>query len=124
MQEKEFYSEERPWGDFRQYVLNSECTVKILTVKDGEGLSLQSHKNRDELWVALNEFVEVELDDKTLNPKPYEEIFIPHGSKHRARGKGGDAKIMEISFGHFDEKDETRYEDKYGRIADCTKKNL
>ena len=34
---KEKYVEERPWGKFEQYTHNEVSTVKIITVKAGDG---------------------------------------------------------------------------------------
>ena len=46
---------EKPWGKFEEYSTNEKNTVKIISVKKGEILSLQSHKYRKELWVALDD---------------------------------------------------------------------
>ena len=107
---------EKPWGNFKQYTLNEISTVKILTVNPNEILSLQSHKNRDELWVPLDEGSKVQLNDKTLKPIAGEEIFIPKNTKHRLSSLGKKIRILEISFGKFDENDIERYEDKYDRV--------
>jgi len=107
--------EERPWGNFTQFAFNEECTVKILEVKSGEELSLQSHKKRDELWVVLDEGLKVELDDKVIFPKEGEKVVIKRGMKHRLSSPNGGGRILEVSFGCFDENDEIRYADKYGR---------
>jgi len=45
---------DKPWGSFDQFVLNTPCTVKILTCNPGQKLSLQRHRQRNELWVALD----------------------------------------------------------------------
>ena len=45
----------RPWGNFKQFVKNKECTVKILSVKKNETLSLQKHKEREEFWYFLTD---------------------------------------------------------------------
>lgn len=37
---------ERPWGSFRQFAFNAECTVSMMTVHPGQRLSLQSHTGR------------------------------------------------------------------------------
>jgi mannose-6-phosphate isomerase-like protein (cupin superfamily) len=37
---------ERPWGNFRQFTKNEFSTVKIITVRPNETLSLQSHSRR------------------------------------------------------------------------------
>jgi mannose-6-phosphate isomerase len=110
------YEEKRPWGGFRRYTHNHLSTVKIITVNPAEILSLQYHHHRDELWVALDPGLQVTLGDRVWEPKPYEEIFIPHGTKHRVAGVGErPSRWLEISFGEFDEDDIVRLEDHYGR---------
>jgi mannose-6-phosphate isomerase len=110
------YQEKRPWGGFRRYTHNQISTVKIITVNPGEILSLQYHHHRDELWVALDPGLRVTLGDQIWEPKPYEEIFVPHGAKHRMAGVGDKpSRWLEISFGEFDEDDIVRLEDHYGR---------
>lgn len=110
------YEERRPWGGFRRYTHNELSTVKIITVKPGEILSLQYHHHRDELWVALDEGLRATLGDRVWDPELYEEIFIPHGTHHRMAGVGNrPSRWLEISFGKFDEEDIVRLEDHYGR---------
>jgi len=112
----EIYEELRPWGGFRRYTHNQVSTVKIITVNPGEVLSLQYHHHRDELWVALDSGLRVTLNDRVWDAAPYEEIFIPHGSRHRMSGAGEQpSRWLEISFGSFDENDIVRLEDSYGR---------
>jgi mannose-1-phosphate guanylyltransferase/mannose-6-phosphate isomerase len=108
---------EKPWGRFIQYVLNEPVTVKILEVKAGEQTSLQSHRHRSELWVALDDGACVEIEGRILRPQPMEMVFIPQGAKHRLIGEDKTYRVLEISFGYFDEDDIIRYEDKYGRIS-------
>jgi len=107
---------ERPWGWFIQYVLNEPVTVKILKVKAGEQLSLQAHSHRSELWVPLDEGARVEIDGQAIRPKPLQSVFIPVGVKHRLIGEDKSYRVLEISFGYFDENDIVRFEDKYGRV--------
>jgi len=110
------HEEERPWGKFRRFTHNQLSTVKIITVKPGEVLSLQYHHHRDELWVVLDPGLRVTLDDRVWDPQPYEEIFIPQGARHRIAGVGErPSRWLEISFGEFDEGDIVRLEDHYGR---------
>jgi len=45
-----------------------------------------------------------------------EPVFIPQGAKHQLIGESKDYRILEISFGQFDEEDIIRLSDKYGRI--------
>ena len=108
---------ERPWGRFEQYTHDLPCTVKIITVAPGGTLSRQYHRERDELWVVLDPGARVELDGEVLHPAPEEKLFIPRGTVHRlssAEG-GGPVRILEVSFGRFDEEDIVRLDDVYGR---------
>lgn len=105
----------RPWGKFRQYTSNEISTVKILTVDSNQVLSKQSHKHRDELWVVMDDGLQVELDDKIIKPVRGEEIVIPRGTVHRLGSLGNRGQVMEVSFGYFDEDDIERFDDIYGR---------
>jgi len=109
---------EKPWGHFDQYALNTKCTVKILTCRPGQKLSLQRHAKRNELWVALDEGASVELDGKVILPSKGQEIWLPCGCSHRlgcVATAQEPVRIMEISLGEFDEDDIERLEDDYGR---------
>ncbi|CAN5713880.1 hypothetical protein BH24ACT20_BH24ACT20_15800 [soil metagenome] len=109
---------DKPWGRFEQYTHNLPCTVKIITVAPGGILSRQYHDQRDELWVVLDPGAKVELDDKVLHPEIEEKLFIPRGTIHRLSCVGEEpVRILEISFGEFDENDITRLEDVYGRTG-------
>ena len=109
---------EKPWGRFEQYTHNLPCTVKILTVSPGGILSSQYHHKRDELWVVLDSGACVEMDEKVLHPKPGEKLFIPRGTVHRLSSTGGEeVRVLEVSFGEFDEEDIVRLEDVYGRVG-------
>lgn len=110
------YLEHRPWGEFLEFTRNSPSTVKIITVKSGESLSLQSHKNREEFWHVISGSGIVEIGEKTENAITGNEFFVPKETKHRMSATNSDLIVLEISFGQFDEDDITRYEDKYNRI--------
>ncbi len=108
---------DKPWGRFEQYAHNVPCTVKIITVEPGGTLSSQYHHRRDELWVVLDPGAKVELGDKILYPEPEEKLFIPRGTVHRLYCEGErPTRILEVSFGEFDEGDIVRIEDVYGRV--------
>ena len=109
------YKEERPWGNFEQYCHNEKCTVKIISVNPNEKLSLQYHHHRDEFWKIIEGKAKIVLGEETLNGKKGDEFFIPKKSKHRIMTEKSNVKIMEISFGKFDENDIVRLEDKYKR---------
>ena len=109
---------EKPWGSFEQYTHNLPSTVKIITVAPGGILSRQYHRRRDELWVVLDAGACVELDGKILHPDVEEKLFIPRETVHRLSCTGSSAvRILEISFGEFDEDDIVRLEDVYGRVG-------
>jgi len=109
---------EKPWGSFEQYTHNLPSTVKVITVAPGGALSRQYHENRDELWVVLDAGALVEVGDEVLAPQPGDKLFIPRGTVHRLCCNGdGPTRILEVSFGSFDEEDIVRLEDVYGRVG-------
>ncbi len=105
----------RPWGNFRQFTHNDQCTVKIITVEPHQVLSLQTHKSRDELWVVLDEGLRVQVGEKIADVQPGDEIVILRGAKHRLSSTGRRARVLEIAFGKFDENDIERLDDVYAR---------
>lgn len=106
----------RPWGRFIRFAQNEKCTVKIIEVNPNQMLSKQVHKKRDELWIILDDGLKAELDDKVIEPKTGEEIIIPRKTIHRLSSLGKKARLLEISFGDFDENDIERFDDVYGRV--------
>lgn len=105
----------RPWGEFEQFSLNEKSTVKILTIKPKQELSLQSHKKRDELWKIIEGNAIVTIGKKEHNAKEGDYFLIKKNKTHQLKAKNKKTRILEISFGVFDENDETRILDKYGR---------
>lgn len=110
------YEEERPWGSFKRFTHNSQSTTKIVLVKPGQSLSLQSHKNRAEFWHVLNGSGKAEVNGIVRDVKEGDEVEIPLGAKHRLSAGKNSIKVLEIAFGDFDEVDVVRYEDAYGRM--------
>lgn len=107
---------ERPWGNFSQYTFNEDCTVSLMTVKPGQRLSLQSHMERAELWIVLDEGAVVQLEDRVTPHKVGDEIWIPINGKHRLSCSGSKpVRVLEIAFGNWRQSDITRYEDDYAR---------
>ena len=106
----------RPWGHFERFTHGEHSTVKIIFVRAGESLSLQSHVKRDEFWRILDGQGVVTIDDAVLHARKDDEFFIPRTAKHRIEASADqDLRFLEISFGEFDENDIVRYEDKYNR---------
>lgn len=113
----ELLHEDKPWGAFDQYTFNEATTVKIIRVEPGNRLSLQRHGKREELWVALDPGLEVEIDGDVSSLEIEERVTIPCGAAHRMSNVSGhDARMLEISFGDFDEDDVERLEDDHGRV--------
>jgi len=112
---KEVYKEERPWGGFEQFTHNEISTVKILTIQEGEQPSVQLHHKREELWKVIQGQGKVLVGDTWKDVAVGDEIFLPKETIHTVTGVGGKIKVLEISFGDFDENDIERLEDKYGR---------
>ena len=110
-----YQKEERPWGNFERFTLNEQTTVKIVTVKSGEAISLQTHDHRDEFWRVLAGEGTITIGETDHAAKPGDTFFTPRGSKHRVAGGTHGLAILEIAFGDFAESDITRLEDLYGR---------
>ncbi len=111
---KEVKKESRPWGDFLTLAFNEKCTVKVLNLKPQEELSLQLHKNREEKWYFLDKAT-VQLGKKKKKVKEGSIVKIPKEKPHRIIAGKNKVRVLEVSFGKFNEKDEVRLEDKYGR---------
>ena len=109
------YTEKRPWGSFEEFCKNDICTVKIITVNPNEELSLQYHNHRDEFWRILQGTAKIIIGDKIVDGKEGDEFFVTKGTKHRIAAGDKAVKVLEISFGKFDENDIVRLEDKYKR---------
>lgn len=110
------YIEKRPWGNFEKFCENKLCTVKILNVGPGKKLSLQYHNHRNEFWKIITGTAKIIIDDKTHEGKEGDEFFIPVETKHRIITDKSHARILEISYGNFDENDIVRLEDEYRRL--------
>jgi len=107
---------ERPWGNFRQFTQNENSTVKILTIKPNEILSLQTHSKRSEFWHVISGDGMIQIGDEKINVKVGDELEIEIGQKHRMAGGPNGMQLLEIAIGDFDEYgDIVHLEDKYGR---------
>lgn len=108
----------RPWGYYKTTVLNDYFQGKIISVKPGGKLSLQSHNHREEHWCVVHGKGVVQLDESVLQVSYGSTIFIPKGCKHRITNvdKNENLIITEVQIGdYFGEDDIIRYEDVYGR---------
>ena len=107
--------EKRPWGNFKIIHQEPGITIKIISVKANQRLSLQNHQERDEMWLLLTGQAIYQLDE-IQQPliKGISEV-IPRHFKHRLIAGEKGCRILEISFGKFNENDIIRYEDDYNR---------
>lgn len=111
-----YLKEERPWGNFERFTLNEKTTVKIVTVKAGEAISMQTHDKRDEFWRITKGSGKVTIGGTERDAHEGDTFFSPRGSEHRVEGGASGISFLEIAFGDFSESDINRLEDKYGRI--------
>ena len=106
----------RPWGSFRQFANNEDCTVSLMTVLPGQRLSLQSHTGRAELWIVIDDGAIVQVGATIKKYKEGEEIWIPVRERHRLSCQGDQpVRVLEIAFGNWQQEDINRYDDDYTR---------
>ena len=106
----------RPWGSFKQFANNEDCTVSLMTVLPGQRLSLQSHTGRAELWIVLDDGAIVQVGDTITECKAGDEIWIPANERHRLSCQGKQpVRVLEVAFGNWQQDDIRRYDDDYKR---------
>lgn len=110
-----FIDDKKPWGGYIRYTLNEPTTVKVLWINKGNRFSLQTHEDRDELWVVIKGNPLVTIGDTTVIAKPKDEFWSPRGTQHRMSAPENDVEFLEVSFGEFDEEDIQRLADDFGR---------
>ena len=109
---------ERPWGSFKQYANNCDCTVSLMTVMPGQRLSLQSHTGRAELWIVIDDGALVQVGETRRSCQAGEEIWISANEKHRLTCTGDKpVRLLEVAFGNWQQEDITRYADDFQRPA-------
>lgn len=122
---------QRPWGSGESFAASESCSVRILTVFAGQKISLHRHFCRDELFVALDSAVALDISADEFEGNRTEEfdsrvesvtleagehLLIPRGIWHRFRAPRERIRILEIAFGIYDEEfDIERLLDLYGR---------
>ena len=107
--------EERPWGEYIEFTRNTPSTVKIITVKPHEALSLQWHHNRDEFWHVISGTGTITKGMETFPAKPGDQFFLPRTANHRVEADDKPFVFLEIALGDAAETDIVRLDDKYGR---------
>lgn len=109
----------RPWGTFDSIGNGINHQVKLISVKPGAKLSVQSHNHRAEHWVVVSGEAVVTKGEDQLILKENESVFLPQGVIHALENKGSKVlEIIEVQYGSYlGEDDIVRYEDIYGRSS-------
>jgi mannose-6-phosphate isomerase len=106
----------RPWGTFKQFANNQDCTVSLMSVLPGQRLSLQSHTGRAELWIVIDDGAQVQVGEDIREYKAGDEIWIPVNERHRLSCVGDKpVRVLEVAFGNWQQDDIQRYADDYTR---------
>lgn len=108
----------RPWGFYTVIAQGEGFQTKIIHVKPGQKLSVQSHNHRSEHWVVLNGTAKVILEAKEHILSPGHSVDIPLKAIHSLQNPyKDDLEIIEVQKGDLlIEDDIIRYEDMYGRV--------
>ena len=111
---------DKPWGYELIWALTDVYCGKVLFVKQGESLSLQFHREKDESWLIHSGRAKIELGAvgesvlKTEVVGPGAAFHYEPGTVHRITAVE-DTTILEVSTPHLD--DVVRLEDNYGRTG-------
>lgn len=108
----------RPWGKYDSIDSSERYQVKRITVKPGEGLSVQMHYHRSEHWIIVAGTARVTINEETKLLGENESIYIPIGAKHCLENPGKIAlELIEVRSGAYLEEDDIiRFADRYGRV--------
>ena len=107
----------KPWGYELIWARTDRYVGKILHVRQGESLSLQYHRIKDETVMVLSGRIELEYFDEGKVPsvsvlEARQPVHLPPGLRHRMTALE-DTDIVEVSTPELD--DVVRLEDRYGR---------
>jgi mannose-6-phosphate isomerase len=108
---------EKPWGHELIYALTDRYCGKVIFVRKDEQLSLQFHREKDEVVYVHEGRIEMEIGDPggPLDVEvvgPGRAFHIKPGTVHRWRALE-DSVVLEVSTPEVD--DVVRLEDRYGR---------
>jgi mannose-6-phosphate isomerase len=108
---------DKPWGYEIVFALTERYCGKLLFVRKGEELSLQFHREKDEVIYVHEGRIELEIGAPGDQPDaevvgPGRAFRLPPGTVHRWRALE-DSVVLEASTPELD--DVVRLEDRYGR---------
>lgn len=112
------WTEERPWGRFKNIFESDETKVKLIEVSPRNRLSYQSHQQRSETWIVIAGQAHIVIDDRLLTLNPGQSVHIPAQAKHRLENRSDKTlHIIEVQTGsYFGEDDIQRFQDDFGRL--------
>jgi len=96
---------EKSWGLIKEYTLNQMSTVKMIVVSAGESTSIHYHNLRDDMWVILDDGLEVQVGDQVHHPRAGDEFVINAGTRHSIAAGDKPGRVLEIDFGFTTEDD-------------------
>lgn len=96
---------EKSWGLIKTYTLNQTCTVKMILISPGKETSVHYHRLRDDMWVILDDGLEVQVGDKVFHPSEGDEFVVDAGTRHSIRAGDTPGRVLEIDFGYTTEED-------------------
>lgn len=108
---------EKPWGQYEVLTQGAYYLVKRLTVRPGEGTSLQYHQHRAEHLVVVAGQSTVQIEKLKIMVGTGGQFLIERGTTHQIVNAGQvDLVIIETQIGDIvDEEDIVRVQDPYGR---------
>ena len=123
----------RPWGAIEVLADEEPCSVRLLTIEANRRLSFQRHLCRDELFVALDDNIGLDLsvadltagDDafhpsvKSMVLEKGDYVLIPRGVWHRTKASMDRVRLLEVGFGVYEQQyDIERLADDFDRVKD------
>ncbi|GAB2829262.1 hypothetical protein GCM10027176_36860 [Actinoallomurus bryophytorum] len=109
--------DKRPWGAIEILADQETASVRLLTIEAHGKLSFQRHLCRDELFVALDDNIGLEICSEDLNRdadqydpriaslilEKGDYILIPRGIWHRTKASMDRVRLLEVAFGVYDQ---------------------
>jgi mannose-6-phosphate isomerase len=113
---------DKPWGHELVWAVTDRYVGKILHIKQGEALSLQYHRVKDETIMVLSGKLQLQYfaDGEAVRARdlgPREPFHVTPGLRHRMIALE-DTDVLEVSTPELD--DVVRLEDRYGRTGTST----
>lgn len=107
----------RPWGAIEIFADAEVCSARLLTIEAQQRLSFQRHLCRDELFVALDDNIGLDIcgsdlaDDvdefdpriKSLILEKGDYVLVPRGVWHRTKASMDRVRLLEVAFGVYDQ---------------------